>query len=364
MMLDLSALEDKSPSTAEPSGKPLDIPLTDIEEDPNQPRTEFSAEAMEEMTASIKARGVRQPVSVRPHPSKAGKWMLNFGARRYRGSKAAGKTSIPAFVDDTSEDFDQVIENEQRDNLKPMELALFIQRKLETGVKKAEIARKLGKPASVITEHLSLVSPPPFLEKIYRDARCTSPKTLYELRALHDQFPEDVEAWCASVEDVTRKGVTALATQLKKPEQTKTESASANKTLSNERNAADSSSQPGEETARESKEVAREPSAERDADFKGDDKKSKLSHAAAKDSTEDSRNAQTLTTSGAENKKAADAVFLERPLLLVKYQDRLASLLMNRRPTKSGFVHIRYEDGGGEEEVPALDCTMNELIER
>lgn len=58
-MLDLSALEDKSPSTAEPSGKPLDIPLTDIEEDPNQPRTEFSAEAMEEMTASIKARGVR-----------------------------------------------------------------------------------------------------------------------------------------------------------------------------------------------------------------------------------------------------------------------------------------------------------------
>ena len=187
---------------------------------------------------------------------------------------------------------------------------------------------------------------------------------MYELRALHDQFPEDVEAWCASVEDVTRKGVTALATQLKNPEQTKTKSASVNETPSNERNAANSSSEPAKETSGESKEAAREPSRERDANLKGDDKKSKLSHAAAKDSTDNSRNEQTLTTKDAVNEKAADAKFLERPLLLMKYQNRLASLLMNRRPTKSGFVHIRYEDGGGEEEVPALDCTMNELIER
>ncbi|MBE0437378.1 MAG: ParB/RepB/Spo0J family partition protein, partial [Methylomicrobium sp.] len=87
MALDLSALEDKPlPAGVDSNGKPLELALSDIEEDPNQPRIEFSPEAMAEMTASIQARGVRQPVSVRHHPTKPGKWMLNFGARRFRGS--------------------------------------------------------------------------------------------------------------------------------------------------------------------------------------------------------------------------------------------------------------------------------------
>lgn len=225
MALDLSNLKKASPlgptAPAAPpvpvsDGKPLQLAITEIEEDPNQPRKEFTEEKMAEMEASIRLRGVRQPVSVRPHPEKAGKWLLNWGARRYRGSIRAGMTTIPAFIDDTSDDFDQVIENEARDNLKPMELAMFIRDKIENaGMKKAEVARRLARPASTITELLSLVDAPASIEAIYRSGRCTSPKTLYELRSLHEKFPAEVDAWCEGEDDVTRKSVLELGDRLK-----------------------------------------------------------------------------------------------------------------------------------------------------
>lgn len=195
MALDLSALEEKPTApavagAAQPTGKPLDIPLADIEEDPDQPRKEFTPEAMQEMTDSVRARGVKTPVSVRTHPSKPGKWMLNFGARRYRGSLAAGRATIPAFVDEAHDDYDQVIENIQRDDLKPMELALFIKKRLDAGDQKKAIAKNLGKDGAIITQHLALIDPPACIEDAYSNGKCTSPKTLYELRGLHEKFPE------------------------------------------------------------------------------------------------------------------------------------------------------------------------------
>ena len=363
-MLDLSALEDKSPSTAEPSGKPLDIPLIDIEEDPHQPRTEFSAAAMEEMTASIKARGVRQPVSVRPHPSKAGKWMLNFGARRYRGSKAAGKTSIPAFVDDTSEDFDQVVENEQRDNLKPMELALFIQRKLDEGVKRVEIARKLGKAKSVITEHLSLVSPPAVIEEIYRDGRCTSPRTLFELRALHAEHPQAVESWCASVEEVTRKGVTALATQLKDKNQALTQAGAIEGSSDGLDNSVGASTAPVKEIANQT--ATGNPSADSELALNATSDAKAGAQSLTKDESkaQDQRQQRGGAKDDAEPAKETKSQAMKRPLLLVEYKGRSAAVVMSRMPSAVGLIHIQYEDGGGDEEVPAGDCTLNRLIER
>ena len=221
MALDLSALEEK-PATAatptvaaQPTGKPLDIPLAHIEEDPDQPRKEFTPEAMQEMTDSIRARGVKTPVSVRTHPVKPGKWMLNYGARRYRGSHAAGRDTIPAFIDESHDDYDQVIENIQRDDLKPMELALFIQKRLNAGDQKKAIAKNLGKDGAIITQHLALIDPPACIEDAYSNGKCTSPKTLYELRGLHEKFPEQVEAWCADATEITRKMVAVLADELK-----------------------------------------------------------------------------------------------------------------------------------------------------
>ncbi|HCP6903053.1 ParB/RepB/Spo0J family partition protein [Shigella flexneri] len=372
MALDLSALEDKPVTAAAevvPAGKPMEIPLADIEEDPNQPRTEFSAEAMAEMTASIKARGVRQPVSVRPHPSKPGKWMLNFGARRYRGSLAAGKETIPAFVDETSDDFDQVIENEQRDNLKPMELALFIQRKLDEGVKKAEIARKLGKDAAVVTQHLALIAPPACIEEIYRSGRCTSPKTLYELRALHDKFPEAVEEWCEAGEEVTRKGVAELAAILKgektpspaqaqagtEPGSGQSTAPGAGESLGHDQ---DNDGKQGgtvndDQGEKPSREPKREPAG---VDSEGEGASSDQGGTAGDEDRGE-------LTSWPRGKAVSDPDAMKKPLLLVEYEGRAAAVLLNRRPTTPGLIRIRYEDGSGDDEVDAGRCKINLLTE-
>ena len=227
-VIDLSGLDERpeptaapapapspAPAAAVPTGEPLQLLIADIDEDPDQPRKNFSAAAMAEMTAAVSASGVISPVSVRPHPDKPGRWMLNYGARRLRGSIAAGKTHIPAFVDNKLSQFDQVIENLQREALTAMELAQFIASRLAAGDKKKAIADKLGVDASVITNHLSLVDAPAPIERIYRAELCTSAKTLYELRGLYDKHPEAVTEWCDAADEVTRKTVSALADQLK-----------------------------------------------------------------------------------------------------------------------------------------------------
>src|SRR6187200_1709532 len=89
---------DDTPMAAD--GRPLLVPIDLIDEDPLQPRFEFDPETLGELAQTIAAHGVLQPVSVRSHPEHSGRWMLNFGARRLRGSRMAGKTEIPAFVDE------------------------------------------------------------------------------------------------------------------------------------------------------------------------------------------------------------------------------------------------------------------------
>ncbi|MBL8052484.1 MAG: ParB/RepB/Spo0J family partition protein, partial [Nitrospira sp.] len=139
--LDLTALDRTTPAptpdpiakertvTAEVLGRPLHIPLKDIDEDPGQPRQEFDAASMEELEQSVRIHGVKTPISIRPHPTEQKRWILNFGARRLRASRAVGKTTIPAFIDRSHTDYQQVIENLQREDLKPRELAMFIKKK-------------------------------------------------------------------------------------------------------------------------------------------------------------------------------------------------------------------------------------------
>lgn len=354
MALDLSALEEKptAPASAvvvpaQPSGKPLDIPLADIDEDPDQPRKEFSTEAMQEMADSIRTRGVKTPVSVRTHPSKPGKWMLNYGARRYRGSAAAGRVTIPAFVDEAHDDYDQVIENIQRDDLKPMELALFIKKRLDAGDLKKTIAKNLGKDAAIIPQHMALIDPPACIEDAYSSGKCTSPKTLYELRGLHEKFPEQVEDWCNDATEITRKGVTELAEELKGKSKKKPEPESGDgqqsgnggtSELGHDQAPGGAGGEGGEGNS-DGEQEGGEPSTTtlpfHNPDIEKDDK------------------GPTIT----------DPNKIKKPLLLVEFDGREAMVLLNRRPTTAGLIHIRFEDGSGEQEVPACDCTMNLLTE-
>jgi ParB family chromosome partitioning protein len=207
---DLAALDVPTPAT----GLPLSLAVDRIDEDPEQPRREFDANALQELAETIRERGVRQPISVRPNLLQAGRWVLNFGARRLRASRLAGLTEIPAFIDTSADSYDQVIENEQREGLKPLELALFVQKRLTAGDKQAEIARRLGKSRQWVTLATALIEAPDWLLQAYREGRCRGMNELYEVRRLHGEHAQAVEAWMAQQSSVTRDRIAALRDRL------------------------------------------------------------------------------------------------------------------------------------------------------
>jgi ParB family chromosome partitioning protein len=212
--LDLGAL---NANAAEPAGTPLQLPLDAIDEDPNQPRMEFDQETLQELADNIRERGVRQPVSVRSHPTQPGRYMLNFGARRLRASRMAGKDTIPSFVDETANDFDQVAENEQRKGLTPLELALFVKKKLDEKMSQGEIARRLGKSRPLITYACALIDAPDWVMNAYRSGKCQGLFEINELRKLYEAHPDAVEQWGIGQDAFTRTALAKLKASLTSP---------------------------------------------------------------------------------------------------------------------------------------------------
>jgi ParB family chromosome partitioning protein len=207
MTFELPVLEPLEPPGAHVGGRPMLVSLDAIEEDAGQPRLDFEEESLRELAETIARIGVKQPVSVRPKPDAAGRWILNFGARRLRASKLAGKTEIPVFVDESVDSYDQMIENEQREPLKPLEVALFIQRRLAAGDTQAEIARRLGKSGAYITYASALIDAPDWLMSLYREGRCRGVTEIYELRKLHAAREGDVERWARDRDAITRRDI-------------------------------------------------------------------------------------------------------------------------------------------------------------
>ena len=203
-----------APGAVQANGVPILLPVADIEEDPAQPRKEFDDDKLCELAETIRARGVLQAISVRVHPSRPQRWMLNFGARRLRASVLAGKTDIPAFIDDRPDSYDQVIENEQRENLTPLDLALFVKQRLAQGESQAEIARRVGKSKQYITYATALIDAPDWLMQAYRDGRCRGMLELHGLRRLYAEHPREVETWASDGEAITRSRIEGLRQEL------------------------------------------------------------------------------------------------------------------------------------------------------
>jgi len=186
-----------------------EIDITLISEDIHQPRKEFNQETLRELTETIKLRGVKSPISVRPNPDKPGTYIINHGARRYRASINAGLTKIPAFIDTDYSEADQVIENLQRDDLTSREIADFIGRQLAVGKTKSEIARLIGKTNPYITMHAALLDLPDPLADVYRTGRCTDVTALYDLTRLYKANKEEAITWLAlsTQEEISRLDV-------------------------------------------------------------------------------------------------------------------------------------------------------------
>ena len=204
----------KTATTAVPTKPATPTGATEIDidliiEDIHQPRKEFNQDTLRELTETVKLRGVKSPISVRPNPDKLGTYVINHGARRYRACINAGLKTIPAFIDTDYSEADQVIENLQRDNLTSREIADFIGRQLAAGKTKSDIARQLGKTNPYITTHAALLDLPDTIDEVYRSGRCTDVTAVYDLTRLYKANKEEVINWLnlSAPEEISRLDV-------------------------------------------------------------------------------------------------------------------------------------------------------------
>ncbi len=153
----------------------MNIPLEQIEVNPFQPRTTFEEESLNELSDSIKIHGVIQPITVRKIENN--KYQLIAGERRLRASKLAGKKDIPSFARLASDQESieiALIENIQREDLNPLEIAINYKRlQDECELTQEELAVRLGKNRSTVTNFIRLLKLPPDLQAGLRDNKIT-----------------------------------------------------------------------------------------------------------------------------------------------------------------------------------------------
>ena len=154
-----------------------EISVSSIDPNPNQPRNHFDEDSLAELSASIKAIGLLQPVLVRPS-STPDRFELIAGERRWRASKRAGLTTIPAIVrvtDDVSSVEQALVENLHRQDLTPLEEAAAYQQLLEDfSMTHEQVAAKVGKSRSAITNSLRLLTLPPTIQQYLAEGRLSA----------------------------------------------------------------------------------------------------------------------------------------------------------------------------------------------
>ncbi|MBR6660740.1 MAG: ParB/RepB/Spo0J family partition protein [Bacteroidales bacterium] len=146
------------------------IPIEQIEPNPYQPRVTFDSEALDELASSIKSIGLIQPITVRQIAPN--KYQIISGERRYRASKIAGLKSVPIYlhkVDDRNMLEMAIVENIQREDLDAIETALSFQRLIdECNLTQEEMAFRVGKKRSSITNYLRLLKLPAEVQKLVK----------------------------------------------------------------------------------------------------------------------------------------------------------------------------------------------------
>lgn len=245
--MDLTSLSNLATFNEQPTeaakGVPLEIPLNRIIPGKN-PRTTFPAEKMERIAASIRERRVKTPISVRPvsaeevaahfeskglpfyYESKGleapteldGFYQINHGERRYRGSVMAGnKETIPAVLDEDHDGIDALVENIQRADLDPLDIAHAIDEKVKEGMSKKDIAQALGMSPSYVSNHLRLLKLPEPVAAMIIEGKSQDVTALLQLGSAYEEFPDEIAAFCEENEEITQAQVRKYIAELKEP---------------------------------------------------------------------------------------------------------------------------------------------------
>ena len=181
------------------------IPIDKLDPNPDQPRTEIGD--LTELTASISEKGVLEPLLVKP---TMGRWMIIAGERRWRAATAAGLTELPCIemdVDESAVAEIALIENMQRKDLTPWEEADGLRALCERfGYTHEDVARKVGKSRSTVTEALSIASIPKDIREICRSSDITSKSLLLQIVRQPDDESMRTMAEQIASEGLTRDG--------------------------------------------------------------------------------------------------------------------------------------------------------------
>ncbi|NIA56974.1 ParB/RepB/Spo0J family partition protein [Massilia sp. TW-1] len=296
-------------------GSPLMIDIALIDEDPAQPRSKnnpgLRPESIAELAASYGPKGPKTPLSLRLNPDAPGRYIINHGHRRYRAGKLKGLDALPAFVDNDYDDADQVIENLQRESMTPREIADYIGRELAKGKKKGEIASRIGKSASFISQHVTLLDLPEPVAIAFRTGRVNDVTVVNELVSAFKLAPAEVTNWLNNPsQEMTRGEIKLLR-----------------KFLAEKQHDSD---------------VADRPNRQFDSPV----------IEGHQDATSQSAKGQS------ENMRRF------RPgLVKVEHKERIAHLLLTKRPHSTGRGWLRFEDDGQECDVALADVRLLAIVE-
>lgn len=150
-----------------------EISIAEIEANLDQPRKDFDEESLEELAESIRQVGVIQPISLKKVGN--GKYMIIAGERRFRASKLAGKTTIPAYVREVDDDLMMemaLVENIQREDLNAIEIALSCQNLMEKcNYTQEQLSERIGKKRATVTNYLRLLRLPADIQMALKDKK-------------------------------------------------------------------------------------------------------------------------------------------------------------------------------------------------
>ena len=170
---DIKSVEDKGAENV--VGNIIELEIDAIEINPFQPRTSFNEESLRELSTSIRELGVIQPITVRK--TDYNKYQLISGERRLRASKLAGLTHVPAYIriaNDNESLVMALVENIQRHDLDPIEIALSYQRLIdEIQLTQEQMSDRVGKKRSTIANYLRLLKLDPIIQTGIRDGFIT-----------------------------------------------------------------------------------------------------------------------------------------------------------------------------------------------
>ena len=154
------------------------VPVDKVWPNPMQPRRDFDAQSLEELTESIREKGIVQPLIVRPDPERDGGYMIVAGERRWRAAQQAQLHDIPVVVRELSDTESlecALVENIQRSDLNPMEEAFAYRQLMDRfGHTQEKLSAAVGKSRSFIANLLRLLNLPDDVQQLVRDGRLTA----------------------------------------------------------------------------------------------------------------------------------------------------------------------------------------------